>query len=47
MTNDFVKNSKLLAYQLLKHPGSVGIERSYFEKEVELCKKKKTKPLEF
>ena len=34
-------------FQQLKHPGSVGKERSYFEKKVELRQKNAPKTLEF
>ena len=44
-TNDSMKKSKLLAHEQLKHPGSVGKERSYFENKAELCKENAPKPL--
>ena len=47
MTNIFMKKSKLLAHQQVKHPGSVGKELSYFEKKVELRQKHAPKPLDF
>ena len=47
MTNDSMKKSKLFAHQQLKHPGSVGKDRSYFKKKVELRQKNAPKTLEF
>ena len=47
MTNDYMKKSKLLAHQQVKHPSSVGKELSYFEKKLQLQQKHAPKPLDF
>ena len=46
MTNNFMKKSKLLAHQQVKHPSSVGKELSYFEKKG-VTPEARSKPLDF
>ncbi|CAI9734974.1 Hypothetical predicted protein [Octopus vulgaris] len=46
MTNDSIQKSKLQAHQQQRQPGSVGKERSYFEKKPKLQKNNEPKPLQ-
>ena len=45
MINDCMEKSKLLAHQQPEHPGSVGKERNYFEKRMEIKQEECTKTI--